>query len=89
MLEPERTEGGQFTKRPTLVLHPCSEPSLEDGFQFLLTGGFGARYPVEKNDDWQGWSPLGRVTNVFGTAQFNDATATNQARRVYRAMVVP
>ena len=52
-------------------------------------GGFGARYQVEKNDDWQGWSPLGRVTNVFGMMQFNDATATNRARRVYRAMVVP
>ena len=82
-------EGGQFTKRPTLVLQPCSEPSLEDGFQFLLTGGFGACYQVEKNDDWQGWSPLGTLTNVFGTAQFNDATATNQARRAYRAVVVP
>ena len=46
-------------------------------------------YRVEKNDDWQGWSPLGTLTNVFGTVQFNDASATNRARRVYRAVVVP
>ena len=72
-----------------LVLQPCSEPSLEDGFQFLLLGEFGAHYQVEKNDDWQGWSPLGTVTNVFGTVPFNDAGATNRARRVYRAVVAP
>ena len=89
MLESERTEGGQFTKRPTLSWPSCFEPSLEDGFQFLLTGGFGARYQVEKNDDWQGWSPLATVTNVFGTMQFIDVTATNRARRVYRAVVAP
>jgi hypothetical protein len=68
------------------VTQPCSKPSLEDGFQFLLTGEFGARYQIEKNDDWQGWSPLGTVTNLFGTTQFNDASATNSTRRVYRAV---
>ena len=72
-----------------LVLQPCSEPSLEDGFQFLLTGEFGARYQVEKNDDWQGWSPLATVTNLFGTTQFNDATATNRMQRAYRAVLAP
>lgn len=66
-----------------------SEPSLEDGFQFLLTGEFGARYWIEKNDDWRGWSPLGTVTNIFGVSQFNDVTATNGMRRVYRAAALP
>ena len=44
---------------------------------------------MEKNDDWQGWSPLATVTNVFGAMQFIDVTATNRARRVYREVVVP
>ncbi len=79
----------QFTKRPTLVLQPCSEPSLADGFQFLLTGEFGGRYQVEKNEAWQGWSPLATVTNTYGTLQFNDAGATNQGLRVYRARIAP
>ena len=79
----------QFTRRPMLALQPCSEPSPGDGFQFLLLGESGARYQVEKNDDWQGWLPLATVTNIFGTTQFNDVSATNQARRAYRAVVGP
>ncbi len=79
----------QFTKRPTLAVQPCSEPALEDGFQFLLTGEFGGRYQVEKNDAWQGWSPLATVTNIYGTLQFNDAGATNQGFRAYRARIAP
>lgn len=78
-----------FTKRPILALQPCSDPSLDDRFQLLLTGEFGARYEVQKNDDWQGWLPLGAVTNLFGTSQFSDETATNTARRVYRAVLAP
>ena len=74
----------QFTRRPALRLQPCSEPALEDGFQFLISGGFGAQYEIQRNDDWQGWSLLGKVTNVFGVTQFNDPSATNQAHRYYR-----
>jgi len=77
-----------FTKRPSLALQLCSERSL-DGFQFVLTGEFGMRYELQKNDDWQGWLPLGTVTNAFGTSQFNDKSATNAARRVYRAVLAP
>lgn len=79
----------RFSKRPSLQVQPCSEPSLEDGFQFLITGGFGARYEVENTDGLQGWSLVGTVTNTFGKIQFNDATATNAARRIYRAVLAP
>jgi hypothetical protein len=79
----------QFTKRPVLAVQPCSEPSLEDGFQFLLTGEFGGHYQLEKSDDSQHWMPLATVTNVFGTTQFNDVTSTNGDRRVYRAVLLP
>jgi hypothetical protein len=75
----------QFTKRPTLAVQPCSEPSLEDGFQFLISGEFGARYLVEKSGDGQAWLPLATVTNLFGVTQFNDTTATNAELRMYRA----
>ena len=79
----------EFTKRPTLVLRRCSEPSLEDGFQLLLLGEFGTRYQVEEWEGGVGWSPLGVVTNSFGVVQFNDAGATNAAWRLYRASAVP
>jgi hypothetical protein len=79
----------RFTRRPSLVLQPCSEPSLEDGFQCLITGEFGARYQVGKTEDWQAWSPQRVVTNVFGTTQFNDVTATTNGARAYRAVHLP
>jgi hypothetical protein len=78
-----------FTRRPRLELRLCSEPSLEDGFQFLVTGESGARYELEKNDDGHDWSPLATVTNVFGITQFNDMSVTNAERRIYRAVVAP
>ncbi len=78
----------QFTKRPTLAVQPCSEPSLQDGFQFLISGEFGARYLVEKSGDGQAWLPLATVTNLFGVTQFNDSTATNVELRMYRAAPV-
>jgi len=75
----------RFTKRPTLLLQPCSEPSLENGFQFLVSGEFGARYLVEKSQDGQSWLPLATLTNLFGVTQFNDVTVMNASLRMYRA----
>ena len=78
-----------FSKRPLLMLPSCSEPSIVDGFQFRLIGEFGALYQVQKNDEWQGWTPLGVVTNVFGATQFTDPTATNRTWRAYRVLDLP
>ena len=72
----------QFTKRPTLALRPCGEPSVAEGFQFLVTGEFGARCDVEKNEDGGGWSPRHALTIVFATTPFRDPGATNAARRL-------
>ena len=49
----------------------------------------GAGYQVDKNDDGQVWFPLLRVTNLFGTVQVNDPSATNQSRRLYRVRIEP
>ena len=79
----------RFTRRPSLVLQPCSDLPIEQGFRFALRGEFDARYQLEKTDDWRGWSSLGIVTNMFGRSQFEDRSATNQGRRFYRALVLP
>jgi hypothetical protein len=79
----------QFTRRPTLALQPSSAASSRDVFHFLLTGDFGARYQVEKNDAWQGWSAFVTVTNSFGSSQVNDPTEIGQAIRAYRATATP
>ena len=75
----------RFTRRPTLAVQPCFEPSLEDGFRFLISGEFGAPCRVEKSEDGQSWLPLGTITNLFGVTQFNDTTAANAELRMYRA----
>lgn len=75
----------QFTKRPTLAVPSCAEPSLADGFRFLISGEFGAPYRVEKSADGQSWLPLATITNLFGVTQFTDTTATNAELRMYRA----
>lgn len=78
----------QFTKRPTLTVQSCAEPSVADGFSFLISGEFGARYGIEKSQDGQSWLPLATLTNLFGVTQFNDTSATNSDLRMYRAAPV-
>jgi hypothetical protein len=83
----------RFAKRPRLVLQPCSAPSLEDGFQFLITGEFGEHYSIEAATSFALppamtlWSPVGTVTNTFGSVQFNDPFVTNRMQRFYRTTV--
>ena len=79
----------QFTERPTLSLQPCVEPDLTDGFQFLVTGEFGVRYQIERNENWQGWIPVGTLTNIFGVTQFRDPDAPNRPRFYRGAVLAP
>jgi hypothetical protein len=77
----------QFTSLPTLRAQPNSDPSLEDGYHFLISGEFGTIFEVEKTDDWKGWYTIGYATNIFGTVQFDDASARNQPQQFYRATI--
>jgi hypothetical protein len=60
-----------------------------DDFRFPLRGELGACYQIERDDDLRGWSSVGWLTNFCGTKQFSDAGASNQACRVYRAVLAP
>ncbi len=59
----------------------------QDGFRLTLTGEFGVAYQIFASTDWSGWTPLGTVTNDWGTVQFTDGAATNLPQRFYRALV--
>ncbi|MCX6924101.1 MAG: hypothetical protein NT154_12960, partial [Verrucomicrobia bacterium] len=74
-----------FTKRPRL--HGETNPDLlaQDGFRLTLTGEFGTAYDIFGSADWSAWTPLGTVTNDWGTAQFTDPAAATNACRFYRA----
>jgi hypothetical protein len=54
-----------------------------------LTGVFGAVYQIDGSTDLSEWTPLGKVTNDWGTVQFTDGTGTNRPQRFYRALALP
>ena len=74
-----------FTKRPLLYGEGSPDLLRQDGFRLSLTGEFGVAYQIFGSTDWSGWTPVGTVTNDWGTAQFTDGEATNMPGRFYRA----
>ncbi len=78
-----------FTKRPWLQGEGNPDLLSQDGFRLTLTGEFGAAYEFFGSTDLNGWSPLGIVTNAWGTVQFTDGEAATNAHRVYRAVLLP
>jgi len=78
-----------FTKRARLYGEGSPELLSQDGFRLTLTGEFGAVYQIVGSTDLRGWTPLGTVTNDWGTVQFTDGTGTNLPQRFYRALALP
>lgn len=76
-----------FTARPWLSLAPCFNAWKESQFSFNLIGDLGAAYQIETSPSGDHWTPLGTITNTFGTTQIFDPSST--ARRLYRARVLP
>jgi len=87
LMDRSRIITAHFTKRPKLLAPAGDGPANAEGFHFLLTGEFGARYQVEATSDLAIWSGLDTLTNIFGTVQFNDRSATNEGWRAYRAVL--
>jgi hypothetical protein len=58
--------------------------------QILLTleGAPGGRYAIESSEDLIEWIPLGVVTNLTGTVEFQDPVRVSQRRCFYRAHLV-
>ena len=77
-----------FTKRPRLRVDTTQEGLVEDGCRLTLTGEFGKQYEILGSADLFNWIQAGTVTNVYGTSQFTDGSATNQPRRFYRAALL-
>lgn len=76
-----------FTKRPWLYGEGNPDMLSQEGFHLYLRGEFGAAYQLLASTNLGDWLPVGIVTNLFGTAQFTDATATNTPHRFYRAFM--
>ena len=78
-----------FTKRPWLAGEGNPALLTQEGFRVTLTGEFGAAYEILGSTDFSGWTPLGTVTNTWGTVQFTDSAGATNAHRVYRARLLP
>lgn len=76
-----------FTKRPTLRVGTPLEGLVEDGFRLTLLGEFGSQHSILGTTDFLQWTPIGTVTNTYGTVQLIDPAATNLPSRFYRAVV--
>jgi len=76
-----------FTKRPGLQVGTSLGGLFEDGFRLTLTGEFGKQYEIFASADLVNWIQAGTLTNVYGTSQFTDGTATNLPRRFYRTAI--
>jgi len=74
-----------FTTRPTLRVGTPVEGLSEDGFRLTIQGEFGTPYSVSSSTNLRDWNLVGTITNVFGTVQLTDPTATNQSATFYRA----
>jgi hypothetical protein len=77
-----------FTKRPVLRVGTPLEGLVEDGFRLTLIGEFGTNYAILGSTNLADWTPIGAVTNTYGTVQLTDPTATNLSQRFYRAALV-
>ena len=75
-----------FTKRPTMRVGTPLEGLVEDGFRLTVLGEFGSPYSILGTTNLLEWTPIGTVTNTYGTVQLTDSAATNLPYRAYRAV---
>ena len=67
------------------VIPPLSRMTKQ-GFRFWLTGELGASFRMDGSSNLVNWTPLGWITNSFGTPQFLDTAAVTNAWQFYRAV---
>jgi hypothetical protein len=70
----------------TKQTHPAFFDSATADFRFSLIGGLGASFRIDGSADLMNWTPLGWITNNFGTSQFLGAAAVTNASQFYRAV---
>jgi hypothetical protein len=75
-----------FTQHPLLSTAPPLNRMVEQGFRFSLIGGLGASFRIDGSADLMSWTPLGWITNTFGTSQYLDTAAETNASQFYRAV---
>jgi hypothetical protein len=66
-----------------LAVFQCGDADSANS-ALLLSGKAGAVYGIEAANELSQWSEVARLTNRFGTLQFNDSTLGSQ--RFYRAV---
>jgi hypothetical protein len=78
-----------FSHGATLSVSNRYDGLKPEGFVMTITGDNGGRYQVEASSNLVQWSPLGMVTNYYGTADFEDYSASVLSRSFYRAVLLP
>jgi hypothetical protein len=73
---------------PVQVLGGSLTFSAPGTFTLQFTGDSGAVFAIETSTNLQNWTQSGAITNLTGSALFQDATATNDTHRFYRLRLV-
>jgi hypothetical protein len=75
-----------FSRRPTLIVNTPLEGLSDLGFRLTVKGEWGIAYRIDGCTNPPLWTPLGWITNTFGTVQFTDTAAAPNTHRLYRAV---
>jgi hypothetical protein len=81
---------GQVPSQAELFVRPTfsAMPPVSNGVLRLIVNGTpGKRYSIEGTGNYNGWAPVGSVTNTAVQSTFQD-TATPGTNRIYRARLL-
>ena len=84
--------GASLTVRPRLDIVRCNGRLSDTAFQLRVTGNLGERYLIQGATNIANtavWTDLATLTNVLGTAQYDDAYTPTRQTRYYRARLLP
>jgi hypothetical protein len=85
LMNTSMTVVASFTRKPSLDVAPPLAGLFADAFRLSLVGEAGQPYALEVSTNLTDWSRIAILTNLYGTVQFTDTSATNSALQFYRA----
>jgi len=88
MMTQSKTIYANFSRRPSLSFRSGLDGRKPEGFQFTLSGEFGATYSILTSTNLTNFSPYAFVTNTYGTSQMLDTNIVSIAPRFYRALLL-
>jgi hypothetical protein len=88
-MDRHRVITANFTRHPRVEAVSCLGSPSALPFTLSIAGELGLRYEVQRSTNLAGWSVVGAVTNLLGTAQWWDSSPPSANLAYYRAVLAP